>query len=69
MQPDSYLHSGRMHLHPHQPFTSFALCPSSSADCRLRLQRAGQVFSGPRVTWELCSLHMNLRGLCLHPEK
>lgn len=61
---NSYLHSGRM-----QPFTSFALCPSSSADCRLRLQRAGQVFSGPCVTLELCSLHMNLRGLCLHPKK
>lgn len=45
------------------------LCSVSIIFYSLWLQRAGQVFSGARLTWELCSLHMNLRRLCLVPEK
>lgn len=49
------------------------LCSMSSVFCRLWLQHAGQVFSAPTppppFTWELCSLRMNLRRLCLYPRK
>lgn len=49
------------------------LCSMSSIFCRLWSQHAGQVFSAPTppppFTWELCSLRMNLRRLCLYPRK